>query len=128
RSYDAPRQIPMVMARTVGAPGGDDDVEWKLEDPRSIFLHSRRPGDALWIDVIRFFATTLSSARPLNKLRAVVRSHQAGRQMKMSLVLDDRQVDASEPQTVPPKSEFSLVHIIPSMLNDRVSGIPAAQF
>jgi hypothetical protein len=124
RSNGAPRQIAIVTARTVGAPGGDDDVEWKFEDPRSIFLHSRRPGDALRIDGIQVFAKNLSD-RPLSNLTAVVRSHQAGREMKMSLVLDDRQVDASEPQTVPPKSEFSLLYIIPSMLDDRVSGIPA---
>src|SRR5258708_23266844 len=127
RSYGAPRQIAMVTAKTVGAPGGDDDVEWKFEDPRSIFLHSRRPGDALWIDGIRIFAKNLSD-RPLGNLTAVVRSHQAGREMKMSLVVNDRQVGTSGAQSVPPRSEFSLLYIIPSMLDDRVSGIPAAQF
>jgi hypothetical protein len=76
---------------------------------------------------IRIFAKNLSD-RPLSNLTAVVRSHQAGREMKLRLVLDDRQVDASESQTVPPKSEFSLLYIIPSMLDDRVSGIPADQF
>ncbi len=102
-------------------------MEWKFEEPHSIFLHSRRPGDALWIDGIQIFAKNLSD-RPLSNLRAVVRSHQAGREMKMSLVVNDRQVGTSEAQSVPPRSEFSLLYIIPSMLDDRVSGIPAAQF
>jgi hypothetical protein len=48
--------------------------------------------------------------------------------MKMNLVLDDRQLEDSEPQTVPASSDFSLLYIIPSALGDRVSGIPAAQF
>jgi hypothetical protein len=127
RSFGASRQAAVVMARTVGARGGDDDVDWIFEDPHTIFLHSRRPGDALWIDGIRIFAKNLSN-RPLTNLRAVVRSHQAGREMKMNLVLDDRQLDGGEPQTVPAKSDFSLQYIIPSALDGRVSGIPAAQF
>jgi hypothetical protein len=127
RSYDAPRQIAMVTARTVGAPGGDDDVEWMFEDPRSIFLHSRRPGDVPWIDGIRIFAKNLS-ARPLSNLSAVVRSHKAGRDMRMIVVLDDRQMDAGEPQTVPPMSAFSLRYVIAAAPDDRVTGIPAAQF
>jgi hypothetical protein len=90
------------------------------------FLHSRRPGDALWIDGIRIFAKNLSN-RPLTNLRAVVRSYQAGGEMKMNLVLD-RQLDAGEPQTVPAGSEFALLYMIPAALDGRVSGIPAAQF
>lgn len=127
RSDGAPRQIAMVTARTVGAPGGDDDVKWKFDDPRSIFLHSRRPGDALWIDGIRIFAKNLS-ARPLNNLSAVVRSYKAGRDMKMNLVLDDQPVDLSKPQTVPPQTQFALMYVIPAMRDGRASGIPAAQF
>jgi len=127
RSYAAPRQIAVVTARTIGARGGDDAVEWKFEDPRSIFLHSRRPGDALWIEGIRIFAKNLSD-RPLNNLTAVVRSRTGGKDMKMYLVRDDRQVGASDSLTVPSKSEFLLLYIIPSMLDDRVSGIPADQF
>jgi len=126
RSFGAARQVAVVTARTVGAQGESDDVEWRFEDP-TIFLHSRRSGDALWIDGIRIFAKNLSN-RPLANLRAVVRSHQAGREMKMDLVLDDRPLDGSEPQTVPAGSDFSLLHMIPSALDDRLSGIPAAQF
>jgi hypothetical protein len=37
-------------------------------------------------------------------------------------------LNAGEPQTVPPKSEFSLLYIIPSMRDGRESGIPADQF
>jgi hypothetical protein len=127
RSFGAPRQVPAVMARTVGAQGGDDDVDWKFEDPRTIFLYARHPGDALWVDGIRIFAKNLSN-RPLTNLRAVVRSCQAGREMKMNLVLDDRQLEGSEPQIVPAKSDFSLLYMIPSAVSDRMSGIPAAQF
>jgi hypothetical protein len=127
RSYGAPRPVAVVTAKTVGAQGADDDVEWKFEDPRTIFLHSRRPGDALWIDGIRVFAKNPAN-RPLTHLTAVVWSYQAGREMKMNLVLDDRQLDGSEPQTVPAGSEFSLLYIIPSALGDRMSGTPAAQF
>jgi hypothetical protein len=105
RSFGAPRQLPTVMARTVGAQGGDDDVDWKFEDPRTIFLHARHPGDALWVDGIRIFAKNLSN-RPLTNLRAVVRSYQAGRAMTMNLVLDDRQLNGNEPQTVPAGSEI----------------------
>jgi hypothetical protein len=76
RSFGAPRQVAVITARTVGAQGGDDDVEWKFDGP-TIFLHSRRPGDALWIDGIRIFAKNLSN-RPLANLRAVVRSYQGG--------------------------------------------------
>jgi hypothetical protein len=127
RSFGAPRQVAVVMARTVGAQGGDDDVEWKFENPHTIFLHSRRPGDALWIDGIRIFAKNLSD-RPLTNLRAAVRSHRAGTEMKMNLVLDNRQLDGSEPQIVPGRSDFSLLYLIPSRLDDRAFGIPAAQF
>jgi hypothetical protein len=126
RSFGAPRQVAVVTARTVGAQGGDDDVDWKFEGS-TIFLHSRRPGDALWIDGIRLLAKNLSN-RPLTNLTAVVRSYQAGREMKMNMVLNDRQLDGGEPQTVPAGSEFSLLYMIPSGLDDRVSGIPAAQF
>jgi hypothetical protein len=101
-------------------------VDWKFEDPRTIFLHARHPGDALWVDGIRIFAKNLSN-RPLTNLRAVVRSYQAGRAMTMNLVLDDRQLDGNEPQTVPAGSEFSLLYIIPSVIGDRASGMPAAQ-
>jgi hypothetical protein len=100
RSFGAPRQVAVVMARTVGAQGGYDDV--------------------------RIFAKNLSN-RPLTNLRAVVRSYQAGGEMKMNLVLD-RQLDAGEPQTVPAGSEFALLYMIPAALDGRVSGIPAAQF
>jgi hypothetical protein len=37
-------------------------------------------------------------------------------------------LNAGEPQTVPPRAEFSLLYMIPSMLDDRESGIPADQF
>jgi hypothetical protein len=127
RSFGAPRQVAAVIARTVGAQGGDDAVDWKFEDPRTIFAHSRHPGDALWIEGIRIFAQNLSS-RPLTNLRAVVRSHRAGREMKMNLILDDRQLEGSEPQTVPARSDFSLLYMIPSALSGRASGMPAAQF
>jgi hypothetical protein len=126
RSYGPPPQV-VVVARTVGAPGGDDQVEWKFEDPRSIFLHSRRPGDALWIDGIRVFANNLSD-RPLNNLSAVVRSYAAGREMRLDLVVNDRRLDSSDVQSVPAKSEFSLLYVIPAMLGERASGIPADQF
>jgi hypothetical protein len=116
----------IVMARTVGAPGGDDHVEWKFEDPRSIFLHSRRAGDALWIDGIRVFAKN-GSDRPLHNLSAVVRSYTAGKEMKLGLVVNGRLLDAGEGQSVPPKSEFALLYAIPSMTGDRVSGVPADQ-
>jgi hypothetical protein len=33
RSYGAPDRIVIVAARTVGASGGDGDVDWKFEDP-----------------------------------------------------------------------------------------------
>jgi hypothetical protein len=127
RSFGAKHKVGVVMARTVGAPGGDDDVEWRFQDPRTIFLHSRRLGDSLWIDGIRIFAKNLSD-RPLTNLSAIVRSHQAGREMTMNLVLDDRQLDGSEPQTVPARSGFSLLYMIPSVRDDQVSGIAAAQF
>jgi hypothetical protein len=55
RSQGPPRQIT-VMARTVGAPGGDDVVEWRFDAPYSIFLVSRRSGDLLWVDGIRIYA------------------------------------------------------------------------
>ena len=48
--------------------------------------------------------------------------------MRMIVVLDDRQMDAGEPQTVPPMSAFSLLYVIPAAPDDRVTGIPAAQF
>ena len=127
RSIGASHQAPVVMAKTVGAQDGDDDVDWKFQDPHTIFLHSRRPGRTLWIDGIRIFAKNLSN-RPLTNLRAVVRALQTGREMKMHLVLDHRQLDGSEPQTVPAKSDFSLLYMIPPALDDRVSGIPATQF
>ena len=46
----------------------------------------------------------------------------------MNLALDDRRLDVGEAQTVPPKSKFSMMHVIPSMLEDGASGIPATQF
>jgi hypothetical protein len=73
RSYGAPDRIVIVAARTVGASGGDGDVDWKFEDPRSIFLYSRRSGGLLWIDGIRILASNQSD-RPLTNLRGVVRS------------------------------------------------------
>ncbi len=126
-SYAAPPRIAVVTAKTVGSPGGDDRVEWRFADPHSIFLYSRHPGDALWIDGIKVLAKNLSD-RPLSNLRAVVRSYKAGREMKMSLALDGRQVDAGEPQSVPPKSEFSLQYVIPSMVDERVPGLPEGEF
>jgi hypothetical protein len=127
RSYGAPPQVALVTARTVGARGGDDRVEWRFEDARSIFLHSRRAGDALWIDGIRVFAENLSD-RPLNNLSAVVRSYMGGKEMKLSLVVNDRRLESIEAQSVPPKFGFSLLYVIPAMLDDRASGIPADQF
>ena len=126
-SYAAPPRIAVVTAKTVGSPGGDDRVEWRFADPHSIFLYSRHPGDALRIDGIKVLAKNFSD-RPLSNLRAVVRSYKAGREMKMSLALDGRQVDAGEPQSVPPKSEFSLQYVIPSMVDERVPGLPEGEF
>ena len=37
-------------------------------------------------------------------------------------------MNAGEQQTVPPRAEFSLLYMIPSMLDDWESGIPADQF
>jgi hypothetical protein len=122
RSHGAPPPVAVFTAGTVGAPGGDDRVEWKFEDPCSILLHSRRTGNALWIDGIRVFARNLSD-RPLSNLHAVVRSYTGGKEMRLGLVVNDRLLDAGEAQSVPPKSEFSLL----CMLDDRMSGIPADQ-
>jgi hypothetical protein len=126
RSHGPPREA-IVMARTVGAPGGDDQVEWKFDDPRSIFLHSRRAGEALWIDGIRVLAKNPSD-RPLHNLSAVVRSYAAGKEMKLSLIVNGRLLDSGEAQSVPPQSEFSLLHVIPSMLDEPRTGVPAGQF
>jgi hypothetical protein len=125
RSQGPPPQIT-VMARTVGAPGGDDVVEWRFDAPYSIFLVSRRSGDLLWLDGIRIYAK--NSDRPLGNLTAVLRSYLAPKEIKLQLVLGDRQVSASEPQTVPPNSEFSLLYLVPATSDAGAPGVPARQF
>ncbi len=115
------------MARTVGAPGGDDVVEWRFDAPYSIFLVSRRSGDLLWVDGIRIYAEN-SSDRPLGNLTAVLRSYLGPKEIKLQLVLGDRQVSESEPQTVPPNSEFSLLYLVPATSDASAPGVPARQF
>jgi hypothetical protein len=127
RSHGSPRQIATVMARTVGTPGGDDVVEWKFDPPYSIFLASRRSGDLLWIDGIQIHAKNASD-RPLRNLTAVVRSYMGQKEIKLRLVLADRQVSAGESQAVPSNSEFSLLYLIPAMSGDGAPGVPAGQF
>jgi hypothetical protein len=117
----------IITASTVGAAGGDDVVEWRIDTPYSIFLASRRSGNLLWIDGIQIQAKN-SSDRPLLNLRAVVRSHLGQKEMRLQLVLADRRVSASEAQTVPPNSEFSLLYLIPAMPGDGARGLPADQF
>jgi hypothetical protein len=126
RSQGPPRQIT-VMARTVGAPGGDDVVEWRFDAPYSIFLVSRRSGDLLWVDGIQIYARN-SSNRPLVNLTAVLRSYLGQKDIKLQLVLADRQVNASESQTVPPNSDFSLLYLIPPTSDAGAPGVPAGQF
>jgi hypothetical protein len=126
RSEGPPRQIA-VMARTVGAPGADDVVEWRFDAPYSIFLVSRRSGDLLWVDGFRIYAKN-SSDRPLGNLTAVLRSYPGPKEIKLQLVLADRQVSASESQTVPPNSEFSLLYLIPATSDAGAPGISARQF
>ena len=127
RSSRAPQYIPIVTARTVGAQGGDDPVDWKLTEPYSLLLHSRRPDDGLWIDGIQIFAKNLSD-RPLENLTASVGPHSGDKKMKMTLELNGRRVDWSEAQTVPAKSDFSLVYVISSTVDDRTQGMSAEQF
>jgi hypothetical protein len=126
RSQGPPRQIT-VMARTVGAPGGDDVVEWRFDAPYSIFLVSRRYGDLLWVDGIQIYARN-SSNRPLGNLTAVLRSYLGQKDIKLQLVLADRQVNASVSQTVPPNSDFSLLYLIPATSDAGPPGVPAGQF
>jgi hypothetical protein len=126
RSQGPPRQIT-VMASTVGAPGGDNVVEWRFDAPYSIFLVSRRSGDLLWVDGIQIYAKN-SSNRPLGNLTAVLRSYSGQKEIKLQLVLADRPVSASESQTVPPNSEFSLLYPIPATFDAGVPGVPAGQF
>ena len=127
RSHAAPDHVAIVTASTIGAPGGDDVVEWKIDAPYSIFRVSRQSGDLLRIDGIEIHARNLSD-RPLRNLRAVVRSYLGQKEIKLQLVLADRQVSAGESQTVPPSSEFSLLYLIPATPGGGAPGAPAGQF
>jgi hypothetical protein len=134
RSYGAPDRIVIVAARTVSASAETATWIGSSRTRARSFCISRRSGGSLWIDGIRILASNQSD-RPLTNLRGVVRSPRSDKEMKMNLALDDRQLDVGEAQTVPPKSKFSMMHVIPSvlddgpsMLDDGASGIPAAQF
>jgi hypothetical protein len=127
RSQGSRDHAGIVTASTVGAPGGDDMVEWKIDAPYSIFLAFRRSGGLLWIDGIQIHARN-SSDRPLRNLTAVLRSYLGQKEMKLQLVLAGRRVSASEAQTVPPNSEFSLLYPIPAMPGGGARGLPADQF
>ncbi len=127
RSQSSPDRLVTVTASTVGVPGGDDMVEWKIDAPDSIFLVSRRSGGLLWIDGIEIHARN-SSDRPLRNLTAVLRSNLDQKEIKPRLVLAGRPVSAGESQTVPPNSEFSLLYLIPAMPGGGAPGLPAGQF
>jgi hypothetical protein len=126
-SQSSPDRVVIVTASTVGAPGGDDVVEWKIDPPHSILLVSRRSGGLLWIDGIQIHAKNLVD-RPLRNLTAVLRPNFGQKEIKLQLVLADRQVSAGESQTVPPDSEFSLLYLIPAMPDGGAPGLPAGQF
>jgi hypothetical protein len=104
RSQGSPRQFT-VTAQTVGASGGDDVVEWKIDAPYSIFLASRRSGGLSRIDGIQIHAKNLSD-RPLRNLTAVLRPNFGQKEIKLQLVLADRQVSAAnrKPFRPPPNS------------------------
>jgi len=108
-----PRSPPIVSARTVAALDGDDEVEWKFDEPSTIFLHSRRPGEALWIEGIRLPAAN-RSGRPLNNLVASVKCRPRGERFRLTLAVCNRELAPDEPQTVPPLSEFSLTCLFPA--------------
>jgi hypothetical protein len=127
RSQGPSDRVVIVTASTVAAPGGDDLVEWKIDAPYSIFLASRRSGGLLWIDGIQIHAKNLSD-RPLRNLTAVLRPNFGQKEIKLQLVLADRQVSARESQSVPPDSEFSLLYLIPAMSGGGAPGLPAGQF
>jgi hypothetical protein len=69
-----------------------------------------------------------SSDRPLGNLTAILRSYLGPKEIKLQLVLADRQVSASESQTVPPNSEFSLLYLIPATSDASAPGVPVRQF
>jgi hypothetical protein len=127
RSQSSPDRVVTVTASTVGAPGGDDLVEWKIDAPDSIFLVSWRSGGLLWIDGIEIHARN-SSNRPLHNLTAVLRSNLDQKEIKLLLVLAGRPVSAGVSQTVPPNSEFSLLYLIPAMPGGGAPGLPVGQF
>jgi hypothetical protein len=125
RSQSSPERVVIVTASTVGAPGGDDVVEWRIDAPDSILV-SRRSGGLLWIDGIEIKARNLSD-RPLRNLTAVLRSNIGQKEIALQLVLAGRPVSADESQTVPPSAEFSLLYPMPAMPGD-APGLPAGQF
>jgi hypothetical protein len=126
RSQSAPDRVAVVTASTVGAPGGDDVVDWRIDAPDSIFRVSRRSDGLPWIDGIEIKARN-SSDRPLRNLTAVLRSNIGQKEIALQLVLAGRPVSADESQTVPPKTEFSLLYPIPAMPGG-APGLPAGQF
>jgi len=130
RAHTAPRSFPIVVARTVDAPGGDDSVEWKFDPPHTIFRYSRRPDGELWIEAIEIAGTNLSERSLQNttaKMTPFARSEKRGEAVRMHLIVDGRKLPFSEPQIIPARSDFALVYPVPQT-DGTASGMPFGRF
>jgi hypothetical protein len=124
RSGNGERYVFVVSARIVPDRDEAGPVEWKFDQPNSIFDYSRR-GDALWIEGLEFRAIN-RTGQPLQNPVARVRADRMDKDVALNLAIGDAWIDLSKGFIISPGIEFGLVSKFD--IKKKPDGVPADQF
>lgn len=107
RSSNGERPVFVVSSRIVPDHDEAGPIEWKFDQPHSIFDYSRR-GDAMWIEGFEFRAVNRTGQLLKNPL-ARVRADRMDKEVLLNLAIGDTRIDLSKGFIISPGREFGLV-------------------